>query len=186
MDSKRASDRDTLSLCAGERQRESERYRENEKNVTKNGNQNMPTATKNFLIFLSCLLKNPNTKIYLEGKYRNDLNWIFSSFLSLCSSSNSLVARMPLPSFLISFHLYPHLIFWQLARFILASRVLHLSNSGAPSSLIATLPHCLTLPISLYLHVCVVCANGRRVLHHSIFVWYFKIDLTLAQNVVKR
>lgn len=37
----------------------------------------MPTATKNFLIFLSCLLKNPTLKIYLEGKYRNDLNWIF-------------------------------------------------------------------------------------------------------------
>lgn len=35
---------------------------------------NAPTATKNFLIFLSCLLKNPTLKIYLEGKYRNDLN----------------------------------------------------------------------------------------------------------------
>lgn len=57
---------------------------------------NMPTATKNFLIFLSCLLKNPTLKIYLEGKYRNDLNWIF-----LVALAHTPFHTIPYHSFLI-------------------------------------------------------------------------------------
>lgn len=144
VDSKRARDRDTVSPCARERERE----RENEKNVTKNGNQNMPIATKNFLIFLSCLLKNPNTKIYLEGKYRNDLNWIFSLSLSLCSSSCFGCAN--------AFTFISHLVSPISAFDILAACTIHSRFSlTLAASLPPPLSHCPTLPISLSAYVCV-------------------------------
>lgn len=77
------------------------------KNVTENGNQrvNMPTATKNFLIFLSCLLKNPTLKIYLEGKYRNDLNWIF--LVVLAHIPRHTTPHLPIPYHGERFHSVP-------------------------------------------------------------------------------
>lgn len=65
----------------------------------------MPTATKNFLIFLSCLLKNPTLKIYLEGKYRNDLNWIF--LVVLAHIPRHTTPHLPIPYHGERFHSVP-------------------------------------------------------------------------------